>query len=609
MTWNRIAGLLLSSILFVPLAAGQSTKPELWVWQHCYLSSENALASSKKFVDQAQKDGYNGVALWDSGFSFLSQSFWPFRNEDRLKDLMHYIVSKHMKVMVLAAPFGYSNDALEANPNLAESERIVAARFRVDRSGRRLDFINSFPGLKNSGFESGKAAWFGTGDSAIGLSTTVAHSGKNSGVIVNVRGNARFRQRITLKPWRQYHLRLFYKAKNFKGAPMLEVLDASNYKKALLVAYLSHAATHDWTEADFAFDSGGTTQADFYFGIWGGSSGTLWFDDVQLEETALVYVTRRPGTPLKVYDPNHPSTVYRERKDYDYIADPRMTATRTPFTDSYHTPPTVKLPRKTSLRPGQVVAMDFYAAFPIPGAYGMSMCMTAPGTRKWLEGNAKALGKLAPKGASVLLGYDEIRQMNSCASCRAKHMAAGQLLAWSVGQSLSIYGSKLPGSQFFVWNDMFDPYHNAVDHYYYVEGSLAGSWKGLPASVSILNWDLGHLKKSLKWFSGTDPRQPIAHHQVIAGYYDSGSGAADAREELAAAHGIPGIDGLMYTSWGNNYSQMESYAEGVRKNWSSYEASVKKDKKRADVRTLWLASVGSLVLVAGVLVFVKRRRN
>ncbi|MGH9582923.1 MAG: hypothetical protein ACRD4O_08315, partial [Bryobacteraceae bacterium] len=287
--------------------------------------------------------------------------------------------------------------------------------------------------------------------------------------------------------------------------------------------------------------------------------------------------------------------------------DPRMTSTRTPFTDSYHDPAPVKLPRKTRLRPGQVVAMDFYAAFPVPGAYGMSMCMTAAGTRKWLERNAKALRGIVPEQADVLLSYDEIRQMNSCASCRAKHMTAGQLLAWSVGQSLSIYGSALPGKQFFIWNDMFDPYHNAVEHYYYVEGSLAGSWKGLPASVAILNWNLGSLKKSLRWFSGLDSRQPIAHHQVIAGYYDSGNGARDAQQELAAANGIPGIDGLMYTSWNNDYSQLESYADGVRKNWRAYEAGIAKEKKKAGIRALWVASAGSFTLLAGLLVFVKRR--
>lgn len=207
----------------------------------------------------------------------------------------------------------------------------------------------------------------------------------------------------------------------------------------------------------------------------------------------------------------------------------------------------------------------------------------------------------------MLLSYDEIRQMNSCASCRAKHMTAAQLLDWSFNQSLSIYSSQMHGSPFFVWNDMFDPYHNAVDHYYYVEGTLAGSWKGLPASVSILNWNPGHLKESLRWFSGLDSRQPIAHHQVIAGYYDAGNGAQDAQKELAAAHGIPGIDGLMYTSWADHYSEMKSYAEGVRKNWGAYVASIKKDNKKAGVRTLWLASAGSVVVLAGVLVVLKQR--
>lgn len=389
---------------------------------------------------------------------------------------------------------------------------------------------------------------------------------------------------------------------------MFEVLDASDYKKALLVAYLSRTATHDWTEADYAFDSRDVTKAALYFGVWGGSSGILWFDDVQLSETALVYVTRRPGTPLKIYDPNHPSTVYTERSDYDYIADPRMTGTRTPFTDSYHDPAPVKLPRSTSLRPGQTVAMDFYAAFPIPGAYGMSMCMTASGTQKWLERNAKALRGVAPKQASVLLSYDEIRQMNSCGSCRAKHMTPAELLDWSVAQSLSIYKAELPESRFYIWNDMFDPYHNAVNHYYYVEGSLTGSWKGLPKNLMILNWNLGQLTNSLRWFAGLDPRQPVAHRQVIAGYYDSGNGASDAQKELAAAHGIPGIDGLMYTSWANDYSQLESYAQGARENWAAYEASVASENKKAGLGAPSVSWAGSLTLLAAVLMFMKRRR-
>ena len=598
---------ILLPVLSVAIASAEQVAPELWLWQHSYQSSENALTASKKLVDRAARAGYTGIALWDTGFSLLSQDFFPIFNEDRMKNLMQYITSKHMKVIVLGAPFGFSNDALEANPNLAESARVIGARFRVDASGRRLELINSFRGLRNASFEEGKSAWFSTGDAGMGVSTTVSHSGRNSGVIVDAPGNARFRQTIALEPWRQYHLRLFYKAQGFHGGePMVEVLDASDYSKRRLVADLDRSATHDWIEADYAFDSGDSTNAVLYFGVWGGSSGIIWFDDVQIEETALVYVTRRAGAPLKVYDPDHPDVVYREGQDYNSITDPRMTSTLTPFTDSFHQPGPVTLPRKTRLKPGQIVAMDFYAAFPIPPAFGTSMCLTDPGVLKWLRQNARSLKRIAPKGAGVLLSYDEIRQMNSCESCRAKHMTAGQLLAWSVAQSLSIYRDALPQSRFYIWSDMFDPYHNAVNHYYYVEGDLAGSWKGLPADLVILNWNLEHLHDSLTWFSGLDRRQPAAHKQIIAGYYDSGNGAAAAQQELAAARGIPGVEGLMYTTWNEDYSQMERFAETARRSWGTYLSSVS-EKKEAGLSGTWPALAGCIAFVSGFLALVTRR--
>ena len=31
----------------------------------------------------------------------------------------------------------------------------------------------------------------------------------------------------------------------------------------------------------------------------------------------------------------------------------------------------------------------------------------------------------------------------------------------------------------YIWSDMFDPGHNAHDHFYEVEGTIAGSWIGL----------------------------------------------------------------------------------------------------------------------------------
>jgi hypothetical protein len=107
---------------------------------------------------------------------------------------------------------------------------------------------------------------------------------------------------------------------------------------------------------------------------------------------------------------------------------------------------------------------------------------------------------------------------------------------------------------------MFDPNHNAHDVYYLVFGDLSGSWNGLTSDVRIMNWNLGNAA-SLKFFSDA------GHEQIIAGYYDSGDGATSATTELAAAQGISGVKGMMYTTWKNDFSQLEAYATGARAHW------------------------------------------
>jgi hypothetical protein len=549
---------------------------ELWYWHHCYLSSEAALDSSEALIDKAAKAGYTGVVFWDSGFNFMGNPSWPKDNEDRMKEVMKYANHKHMKAVALAAPFGWSNDVLSVDPNWAESQRVVGAEFQVDASGKKLNFKNSFPGLKNEGFEAGKAGWFDTNDQGIGL-TENAHSGKSAAAIVDVHGNGRLHQEIKLTPWRQYHLRLFFKSANFQGGPMVEIFESGNSEKSRLLAYPPANGTHDWTELDYSFNSQDVTNASLYLGVWGGSTGVLLFDDIRLEETALVYLAHGAGAPFKLYNPADPSKPYREGIDYDPVVDPPMAGPQVnAFHNSYHWPPEITLPAGTHLSPGQTVAADFYAVFPITNNNQTAMCMTEPGVYRWLGANARAIKNVVPKQSAVLLSYDEIRQANSCWACRSRKMTAGQLLAWSVGQTIQIYQSAFPGTDLYVWNDMFDPYHNAKDHVFNVEGDLAGSWKGLPANISIMNWNLGALHESLTWFSGRDSRQPIAHRQMIAGFYDHGNGAAEASKELKAAAGIPGIAGSMYTTYADDYSQLQSFADGARAAWPDYLASLAK---------------------------------
>ena len=90
----------------------------------------------------------------------------------------------------------------------------------------------------------------------------------------------------------------------------------------------------------------------------------------------------------------------------------------------------------------------------------------------------------------------------------------------------------------------------------------------------VMNWNLQNLTNSLTWFSGTNKSQPVAYKQMIAGYYDNGAGYWSAQSELQAAEGIPGVQGLMYTTWSVDYSQLENFAAGAKATWPEYVASL-----------------------------------
>jgi hypothetical protein len=151
-----------------------------------------------------------------------------------------------------------------------------------------------------------------------------------------------------------------------------------------------------------------------------------------------------------------------------------------------------------------------------------------------------------------MMSHDEIRTLNWDASCQARKLDAGKILAENVRDSTRL----LEGSTAYVWSDMFDPHHNAHKDYYLVRGDFAGSWEGLERDVIIMNWNYGKRDASLKFFSDR------GHRQVIAGYYDGP--VAQAKDWLASAARVKGVLGIMYTTWQNNYENIEAFAKACR---------------------------------------------
>jgi hypothetical protein len=551
----------------------QSTPPamELWYQHHSYITSVAALQASEAIVDQAAAAGYTGLEWWDTSLGVINLPGWPQQNVGYLKQFIAYATSKGLRIMPSVFPYGYSNDVLRRNPNWAEGQRITGAQFQVNAAGNALNFRNSFPGFQNPGFESGATGWFSYGDAGLSIDTSTAHTGLASAVISNAPQNSRLYQQFDVQPWRQYHFRVWVKSRNLNNRPSLYIFDSTDLNSQRLNETVPVSPTQDWTAYDWTINSGASSKLGILMGIWGGASGQVWFDDILLEETALVYVLRRPGTPLRVYNPANPTVVYNENTDYNYISEPKFATNATFDNDNWHTPVTPTLPAGTTLKPGQTVAMDFYAVQPIYNAQ-VGMCLTEPALLQNIYDSTNALIGIMPPASPYLLGYDEMRHMNSCALCKSKNMTPGQLLAWNMGQTVNFFRNASALSPLYVWSDMFDPFHNAHNDYYLAEGDISGSWQGLPPNMTVMNWNLGNLAASLKFFAGVTAQQTTPFRQIVAGFYDppGNDGAAAASTIFQQAAGIPGIAGVMYTTWADNYTQLGAFAAAAKTAWPVY---------------------------------------
>src|SRR5262249_22439080 len=126
-------------------------------------------------------------------------------------------------------------------------------------------------------------------------------------------------------------------------------------------------------------------------------------------------------------------------------------------------------------------------------------CLTEPKVYDLLRDQAKRVNELFHP-QTFFLRHDEMRVANWCRACQATRETPGELLATNARRCVEIIRDVSPKARVVVWSDMFDPHHNAVDHYYLVNGTLEGSWKGLPPDVGIANWNGDKAGESLRFF-------------------------------------------------------------------------------------------------------------
>lgn len=524
-----ILGIACLGTLSGPVVAG-----EKWLYVSRNLQVDRSVDEIAELLHRAQAAGYTHMLLTDSKFSRLGTVIDRyFTNAQRVKELAR---QHQIEIVPALFPIGYSNDLLFHDPNLVEALPVRGLPMVVRRGTAVID--NPHPPTLPGGDMSDLRRWSFV-DENIVIDGGAAR-------LLPSDANARLAQRLRVEPYRQYHVRVRIKTRDFRGQPEIKALAPNGW--SLQWANLGVKPTQDWTEHHAVFNSLDNTEITLYFGVWGKHAGDLWWDDAAIEEVAFLNLVRRDGAPLKVVSAGRELV---EGTDFERLVDPRMGSQ--PYNGEftvYHAPPALR----TRLPEGTRLVVDYYHAVTIYDGQAM-ICPSEPRTRELLRDQMRRMHELW--GAKrYMMSHDEIRVLNHCAACQARGLTPGRILADNVRECVAIIREVAPQARIYVWSDMFDPHHNAVQGpYYLVNGSLTGSWEGLDKEVVVVCWYYEKRAESLRFFAER------GHKYLIAGYYDGSP--QQARGWLSAAREVPGYEGIMYTTWANRYGDLEAFARVV----------------------------------------------
>ena len=551
-------------------AAEAASLQKRWVYVSSNLYVDDNIPKIESVLRRANAAGYNGVVFSDTKTLTWRLLDEPDRWRANAMKVRALAKSLHMEFVVCVFPLGYAEPLLANDTNLAAGIPVKGAP--LVRRGDRL-IPEQTASLANGSFEDHKGdrvAGFGLQDdpgASSFVDTTVHKNGRASLRFENVgaangHGNGRVFQRVAVKPWRQYRIRAWMKTEHLT-AGMVQIIVLANRRSLQyqnLVARLPQGPTYfygasdlttDWIEQAVTFNSLANSSVIVGVGVWGATSGTIWWDDIRVDDVPALNVLRRESLPLSITRKN--GVAYEEDRDFGRIVDPRLGHFLWPGTyDTRHEPPPITVPPGSRIGEGERVRLSCYhPAIFYQGQVASSL--DDPRVFELCAGEIRSMREiLSPDG--FFMSHDEIRCAGWEPSEERNFRDSGALLAFNIKRCYEIASREGGGKPVYVWSDMFDPYHNARKNYYLVNGSVAKSWEGLDPHVVVVKWgDPERAARSLSFFSRRGNRV------MIGAFYD-GDVEGEHALWMNAVRETPTVDGVIYTTWRNDYSKLEEFA-------------------------------------------------
>lgn len=583
---------------------------ERWVYVSTNLLLEDNVEAMLGLIDTAAAAGATHIQLSDYQTAFMGDM--PPRYFDNVAIVKRAARDANVIIVPAIFPAGSSGRYLYHNPNLADGIPVRGMRFVVEGATANVDGAFA-PEIANAGFDAAEgdtpAGWTVSVPAegpvpTVTLDTVVKQAGAASLKITGAEaeaeagGGRRSRQRVDVsqvvdvRPFQAYTLDVWMKTEGVRPERHPVQVRGVRDGRQLCFSYFMRdprplwppaegdtevplfrsedtgwvnnypdfgaQPTGDWQKYRVTFNSLDYDQIELVAGAPQSSTGTIWFDEIELKPSGLLNVLRRELTPLEVTSADG-SVVYIEGVDFKRVEDPKLgvAATRGDFMtsshgtfDVWHSPPAIRLAENSRIKDGDVILVSFYSPGIVYVKQQVTVSMSDPLVFDYMEQEIAWAARVWDSPC-YLMNYDEIRSGGWEPQPDGGQLTPGELLALHIARAVEIARKHVGDARLYVWSDMFDPYHNARElgegqHYYLVNGSWHGSWEGLPSDVIIYNWGGGRsMGESLKWFADR------GHQQVISGF--------PPERWLEAAEGLPGIIGVSYTTWTGDYSGMGEF--------------------------------------------------
>lgn len=544
--------------------------PIRWAFSTHNLRGNGAITTLASILDTMAAYKLNGIQQNDFKYAILDQQ--PDFYFDSVAQFQALTKDRGIEIIPGVAGIGWSSGLLYHAPNLAEGFP-ATARYVMESDTARL-IPDPRVTIPNGGFENTDAKGKLTGwgfydgqfnDTNVAIDNSIYHSGAQSVRCSNFRtgdqaqsGNCRFYRKVDCQPYRHYLLTAWVRTENLNCDEVRLLAignDDNNHSRTLtFTAFGLPATTNGWRKVEVAFNTLEFSHVGLYVGVWGGRSGTIWFDDFQIIDGGLTNVLRRDGAPLWIHNTST-GQACTEGVDFAPINDAVMESKHGEY-GPYHPAPTVRRIAAGGIKNGDTLQISFHHPLTTvgneDGSGSVMVCVSEDSLYALLRDQIARVNNLYSPD-KFFMGHDEIRSLGRDSACLHRGLSAADLLADNVNRCVQIISDVHPAARTFVWSDMFDSLHNAHADYYLINGDLTGVWGKIPKGTTIVNWNGGEQEKSLQFF------QKLGFRQVTSPYYDTRN-TANIRAWRLAMEGKRQIDGMMYTTWAQDYSMLRPFA-------------------------------------------------